>query len=493
MIGIPLIVCEELQMPLNLKSLKFNLQRTHKTNLRGFEPSPPPKQSNDDEKADGMVKNDEPNERPAAERNEEPDVKEDLQSSMQQIEEFIQEQELEDIKEQDNLFGHHAGETEQEDEAIDQLRIKIDMEMFLQQFDNIDCDAEIKKAESKKAQLQNTPSQEEEDSFSLDAFHDNIDNVYATKADGMKKNENQKSTRLSLRRRITVANIISNGDIPRHMRGDVGLDTHLTPLQTNNEIHHISDTPVQPYETYIVFTFIDNHSNGFGPFMDLYRQVVNGVQKHRAFCEMILLKCVEKHVTQPYIYYATFRNNEEVNASNQYFWVDISNEVQLGDKFRRKLGCYKELDSFVVAQKRRSTPLSPLALTPTLRRLYDYTGYIVIACKVLEDSDTHDFECIWKGWTGAEYICHKMPKEFGLTKITLYKRWSEDNIFMYVCTVECSNILNPSHSVRVLQFIEAFRLRISAYTALYKAESIRKASDPETVSNSSTKTVDGAE
>lgn len=131
-----------------------------------------------------------------------------------------------------------------------------------------------------------------------------------------------------------------------------------------------------------------------------------------------------------------------------------------------------------------STRLSPAPISPYYRR-FGYRGYIVIACKILEDSDTRDFEAMWQGWTGAGYISKKMPKEFGLSKINLYKRKSADKTFMYVCIVECSNILDPGLSVRVLQFVEAFRLRISCYTALYKAENIRRASDPESYSSHS--------
>lgn len=106
-------------------------------------------------------------------------------------------------------------------------------------------------------------------------------------------------------------------------------------------------------------------------------------------------------------------------------------------------------------------------------------GYVLTACKVLEDNDTKEFETMWKGWTGAGLIHSTMPQEFGLSKMTLFKRRSTDNTFMYTCVMECTNILRPELSVRVLQFIEKFKLSVSCYAGLYRVEGTRWPGDCE--------------
>lgn len=86
--------------------------------------------------------------------------------------------------------------------------------------------------------------------------------------------------------------------------------------------------------------------------------------------------------------------------------------------------------------------------------------------EVLEDS--------WKDWTGARLVYMNLSDEFGLSRLSFYRRVSpkDADMFMYIMMVECDSVTSKNQ-IRLLDFVQRLRVeRMMGYLSVYKVEQL---------------------
>lgn len=128
------------------------------------------------------------------------DPKADLQNYMTQIESFLQEQQLQESQEQKQLYGDPSNPAEVEDEALQNLRISVEIERFIQEFDNVDQTYVQEEERRKASRWKNVFRAMTEDERQLEVCEDEIEKVdtepaQAQPPSSLRRSKNRQSSR----------------------------------------------------------------------------------------------------------------------------------------------------------------------------------------------------------------------------------------------------------------------------------------------------------
>lgn len=101
-----------------------------------------------------------------------------------------------------------------------------------------------------------------------------------------------------------------------------------------------------------------------------------------------------------------------------------------------------------------------------------FTGYILIAFKLLNIENVEIMEKNWFDWTGAKDLYKCCPKTWNLKRMTFHKLLAEPSqgeSFVFVLMCEFSNLMNPENIIMGCDMVERLKLRYCGHVGLYKA------------------------
>ncbi|GFT45546.1 uncharacterized protein NPIL_499871 [Nephila pilipes] len=208
-----------------------------------------------------------------------------------------------------------------------------------------------------------------------------------------------------------------------------------------------------------IFSFITPSTTVRASYSVQKRSFIKALQRHRWFDEGELLDTMEKGVMYPIIHYA------EVCPNGNKPPMSLQDPAALGQEFILKQGLYAEV--------KYSSPPSILRKAPGAKEEPIYhRAYIFMGFKKLDSHFSEVLEDSWKDWTSARYIFMNLSDEFGLKRLSFYRRMAprDPDMFMYIMTVECDSVTSKNQ-IRLLDFVQRFRVeRMMGYLSVYKVE-----------------------
>ncbi|XP_015921180.1 uncharacterized protein [Parasteatoda tepidariorum] len=187
------------------------------------------------------------------------------------------------------------------------------------------------------------------------------------------------------------------------------------------------------------------------------RSLIKALQRHKWFEEGDLLDTMEKGVLYPLIHYAKICPN--VNKPP----MSLQDPSALGQEYHLQQGLYAEVkfSSPIAAKKEEPQEEVP-------RKACIFMGF-----KSLDSYFSEVLEESWKDWTGARLVYMNLSDEFGLSRISFYRRVApsdETDLFMYIVMVECDSV-NTQNRMQLLDFVQRLRVeRMMGYLSVYRVE-----------------------
>lgn len=106
--------------------------------------------------------------------------------------------------------------------------------------------------------------------------------------------------------------------------------------------------------------------------------------------------------------------------------------------------------------------------------LIRHKACIFMGFKKLDSHFSEVLEDSWKDWTGARLVYMNLSDEFGLSRLSFYRRVSpkDADMFMYIMMVECDSVTSKNQ-IRLLDFVQRLRVeRMMGYLSVYKVEQL---------------------
>ncbi|KAG8184767.1 hypothetical protein JTE90_019363 [Oedothorax gibbosus] len=229
-----------------------------------------------------------------------------------------------------------------------------------------------------------------------------------------------------------------------------------------------------------IFSFITPASSVRAPYSVQKRSLAKALQRHRWFEEGELLDTMEKGVMYPIIHYA------EVCPNGNKPPMSLQDPTALGQEFTLQQGLYSEI--------KFSSP----GLVPKISSKgggdsgVSQKACIFMGFKKLDSHFSEVLEDSWKDWTGARLIYMNLSDEFGLSRLSFYRRMApkDADMFMYIMMVEC-DCVTSKNQIRLLDFVQRLRVeRMMGYLSVYKADRM-KPSTANVINGLLTEAVDG--
>lgn len=163
-------------------------------------------------------------------------------------------------------------------------------------------------------------------------------------------------------------------------------------------------------------------------------------------------------VIYPIIHYA------EVCPNGNKPPMSLQDPSALGQEYILKQGLYTEV--------KYSSPPSILRTASSKDDPGHHKAFIFMGFKRLENYFDEVLEDNWKDWTSARYIFMNLSDEFGLKRLSFYRKMAprDPDMFMYIMTVECVSV-TARNQIRLLDFVQRFRVeKLKGYLSVYKVE-----------------------
>lgn len=209
----------------------------------------------------------------------------------------------------------------------------------------------------------------------------------------------------------------------------------------------------------VVFSFINPSTSVRASYATQKKSLTNALQRHRWFEEGSVLDTMEKGVMYPIIHFAELYPNGNKPP------VSLQDPLALGQDYTLQQGVYSEI--------KYSSP-------GNFRKHVDPGGdgvhkaCIFMGFKKLDSHFSEVLEDSWKDWTGARLIYMNLSDEFGLSRLSFYRRVApkDADMFMYIMMVECDSV-NAKNRIRLLDFVQRLRVeRMMGYLSVYRFDRI---------------------
>ncbi|GIX84621.1 uncharacterized protein CDAR_552101 [Caerostris darwini] len=207
-----------------------------------------------------------------------------------------------------------------------------------------------------------------------------------------------------------------------------------------------------------IFSFITPSTTVRASYSVQKRSFTKALQRHRWFDEGELLDTMEKGVMYPIIHYA------EVCPNGNKPPMSLQDPAALGQEFKLQQGLYSEI--------KYSCPTTLKKISSSEDDLVSHKACIFMGFKKLDSHFSEVLEDSWKDWTGARIIYMSLSDEFGLSRLSFYRRVAprDADMFMYIVMVECNSVTSKNQ-IRLLDFVQRLRVeRMIGYLSVYNVE-----------------------
>jgi len=187
------------------------------------------------------------------------------------------------------------------------------------------------------------------------------------------------------------------------------------------------------------------------------------------FKQGLLLETLEKGVTYPILHRGSVENYLHEEFENGI--TKTGRTTIPGCQFAVEKGRYQEVES--IRADLFGRPLDDLLslaqgdlLRPNWGRFFIILGFKQLPTRM----KTKVLENHWKDWSGARYLYLNLPDDFGLFRVTFYKRIAPDDfgLFLYLVVAECIHV-TPTDETPLLDFVRRMRAdKMPFYLALYR-------------------------
>ncbi|KFM77707.1 hypothetical protein X975_06413, partial [Stegodyphus mimosarum] len=207
-----------------------------------------------------------------------------------------------------------------------------------------------------------------------------------------------------------------------------------------------------------IFSFITPATTVRASYSVQKRSLTKALQRHRWFDEGELLDTMEKGVMYPIIHYA------EVCPNGNKPPMSLQDPMALGQEFTLQQGLYAEIKfSNPGIFQKISTPQEDIST---------HKACIFMGFKKLDSHFSEVLEDSWKDWTGARLVYMNLSDEFGLSRLSFYRRMApkDADMFMYIMMVECDSVTSKNQ-IRLLDFVQRLRVeRMMGYLSVYRVD-----------------------
>uniref|UniRef100_A0AC35UIA1 SET domain-containing protein n=1 Tax=Rhabditophanes sp. KR3021 TaxID=114890 RepID=A0AC35UIA1_9BILA len=213
------------------------------------------------------------------------------------------------------------------------------------------------------------------------------------------------------------------------------------------------------FSSFKQFGLVDNENKRIEALDKAIAQC-NNVRNLPRFKEGILLKCLDKNPTFPYLNYSIFKGDSYAERT-----MTINNYIHSVSNYSKsQYGPYEEVFTINKMGSIGSFNL------PTNR--HAHAGFIINSFKIIDSNRTESLEGSWLIWSGASVIYKSSPRNWNLRKISLVRcagrsGFKKDN-FDYVLLCEFGNIFHPNNTIKALDMCERLKTRNCGHISLYQ-------------------------